>query len=101
MEVQELISHIENSDLAAQISLEIQEGLLSALKSADPSAATVAGELSKAREGVGRLSAWAEKLYENGVSPDEIKELFKKAGFNPVEEEPEKAAAQAAAHEEL
>jgi len=98
VEVQELIDSIENSDLAAQISLEIQEGLLKALAGADASAASLASELSKAKEGVGRLSAWAEKLYEKGVSPEEIKALFKKAGFNPVEPEAEAAAA---AHEEL
>jgi len=85
--VQEIIDHLESGATVEQISLELQEGLLNALKKVSPDADTVKAELSKAKQGVEQISLWAEELFKNGVSVNEIKDILRKAGLTPVEQE--------------
>ena len=85
--VEEIVANIASGEAVAKLSLELQEGLVSALKEASPDAETVKANLAKAKKGVDQISLWAEELYKNGVSIEKIKELLAEAGLTPMEEE--------------
>jgi len=97
--VEEIVANIASGEAVAKLSLELQEGLISALKEASPNAETVKANLAKAKKGVDQISLWAEELYKNGVSVEKIKELLAEAGLKPMEEEERKT--QEDFHEEL
>jgi hypothetical protein len=99
--VEEIVANIASGEAVAKLSLELQEGLISALKEASPDAETVKANLAKAKKGVDQISLWAEELYKNGVSIEKIKELLAEAGLTPMEEEQERNARADDTHEEL
>lgn len=98
-ELGEIMSNMAGGEAIAKLSQDLQEGLMNVLDKVNPGAEDVKAQLSKAKEGVHQISAWADELYKNGVPVEKIKELLTKAGLNAVEEEGNQEAA--ASHEEL
>merc|ERR1711920_695163 len=84
--VQEIIASLASGEAVAKVSLEIEEALVSALKGVSPDVETVKAQLGKAKKGVDQISLWAEELYKQGVSVEDIKDLLAKAGLTPMEE---------------
>ena len=98
-ELEEIMSNLAGGEAIAKLSQDLQEGVMNVLDKVDPGAEDVKAQLSKAKEGVHQISAWADELYKNGVPVEKIKELLTKAGLKAVDEEGNQEAA--ASHEEL
>merc|ERR1719245_549052 len=56
----------------------LEEGLMRSLERENPSTDDVAAELAKAKEGVAKISAWADQMYKAGVPVEKIKKLLER-----------------------
>jgi len=75
------------SETVQELTKNLQEGLMRALEKVNPNAEDVAADLAKAKEGVDKISAWADELYKSGVPVEKIKKLLETAGLHAVRSE--------------
>lgn len=87
------------AETVAELAKSLEEGLMRSLERENPSTDDVAAELAKAKEGVAKISAWADQMYKAGVPVEKIKKLLETAGLHAREEEGSEGGA--AAHDEL